>query len=94
MVSTIALLKKVSRLTAAALVLGLGACAGGADLPPVGVTEAAPAPVYKVGPGDTLRIFVWGNPGLSDTVPVRPDGRVPKDEVISRGFTGLASWLH
>ena len=60
----------------AAIVLGLGACAGGEDLPPVAVGEMASAPIYKIGPGDTLRIFVWGNPGLSDTVPVRPDGRV------------------
>ncbi len=34
------------------------------------------APDYRIGPGDTIRIFVWGNPGLSDTVPVRPDGKV------------------
>ncbi len=67
---------KTRGLLAAALILGLGACAGGEDLPPVTVTEAAPAPTYRIGPGDTLRIFVWGNPGLSDTVPVRPDGRV------------------
>ncbi len=60
----------------AAIVLGLGACAGGEDLPPAAVGEMASAPMYKIGPGDTLRIFVWGNPGLSDTVPVRPDGRV------------------
>jgi len=60
----------------AAIVLGLGACAGGEDLPPAAVGEMASAPIYKIGPGDTLRIFVWGNPGLSDTVPVRPDGRV------------------
>ncbi len=60
----------------AAIVLGLGACAGGEDLPPAAVGEMALAPMYKIGPGDTLRIFVWGNPGLSDTVPVRPDGRV------------------
>ena len=67
---------KTRGLLAAALILGLVACAAGEDLPPVSVTEAAPAPLYKIGPGDTLRIFVWGNPGLSDTVPVRPDGRV------------------
>ncbi len=68
-------LKGIRSLLAAA-VLGLGACAGGEDLPPAAVGEMGSAPNYKIGPGDTLRIFVWGNPGLSDTVPVRPDGRV------------------
>jgi len=68
--------KRIRGLLAAVLVLGLGACAGGEDLPPAAVGEMASAPIYKIGPGDTLRIFVWGNPGLSDTVPVRPDGRV------------------
>ncbi len=67
---------RVRTLLAVALVLGPGACAGGEDLPPAAVGEMASAPIYRIGPGDTLRIFVWGNPGLSDTVPVRPDGRV------------------
>ncbi|PZN32864.1 MAG: hypothetical protein DIU71_06490 [Proteobacteria bacterium] len=31
---------------------------------------------YLIGPGDTLQIFVWRNPELSTTVPVRPDGRI------------------
>ena len=30
---------------------------------------------YIIGPGDTLRIFVWRNPDFSVTVPVRPDGK-------------------
>lgn len=30
---------------------------------------------YRVGPGDSLNIFVWRNPELSQTVIVRPDGR-------------------
>jgi polysaccharide export outer membrane protein len=55
----------------------LAACSQDEALPsaPV-VADTGPAPVYQIGPGDTLRIFVWGNPGLSDTVPVRPDGRI------------------
>lgn len=31
--------------------------------------------LYRVGPGDSLNIFVWRNPELSQTVIVRPDGR-------------------
>lgn len=31
---------------------------------------------YVVGPGDTLNIFVWRNPELSGTIPVRPDGKI------------------
>lgn len=31
---------------------------------------------YLIGPGDTLQIFVWRNPELSTTVPVRPDGQI------------------
>jgi polysaccharide export outer membrane protein len=31
---------------------------------------------YVIGPGDTLQIFVWRNPELSTTVPVRPDGQI------------------
>ena len=40
---------------------------------------ASAAPVsadYLIGPGDTLQIFVWRNPDLTITVPVRPDGKI------------------
>lgn len=40
------------------------------------VTPAGPAPEYVIGPGDSLQIFVWHNPEVSITVPVRPDGRI------------------
>lgn len=33
-------------------------------------------PLYIIGPGDTIQMFVWGNPDLSASVPVRPDGRI------------------
>jgi len=31
---------------------------------------------YVIGPGDELQVFVWRDPELSVTVPVRPDGRI------------------
>ena len=43
--------------------------------------DACPIPTgrgvdYRLSPGDTLEIFVWRNPELSVTAPVRPDGRI------------------
>ncbi len=31
---------------------------------------------YLIGPGDTLNVFVWRQPELSQNVPVRPDGMI------------------
>jgi polysaccharide biosynthesis/export protein len=40
------------------------------------VSAAATTADYLIGPGDTLQVFVWRNPDLTVTVPVRPDGKV------------------
>ena len=34
------------------------------------------SPDYVIGAGDQLQIFVWRNPELSVSVPVRPDGEI------------------
>jgi polysaccharide biosynthesis/export protein len=49
-----------------------------AQLPPPSPTAEAKAADnnYIIGPGDTLEVFVWRNPELSVTVPVRPDGKI------------------
>ena len=51
--------------------------------PPLSTPDATGAPAqavvppdYIIGPGDTLQIFVWRNPELGATVPVRPDGKI------------------
>ena len=56
--------------------------------------ESLPAPSaeydYIVGPGDSLNIFVWRNPELSQSVVVRPDGKltVPLvEDLVASGKT-------
>ncbi len=45
---------------------------------------------YLIGPGDTIQVFVWRNPELSVTVPVRPDGKVSTplvEDIVAVGKT-------
>lgn len=84
------------------LTLGLYGCSGMSELMPAqqGDMESEPPKVsteqakansnYVIGPGDQLSVFVWGNPDLSATVPVRPDGRITTplvEDVMASGRT-------
>ncbi len=45
---------------------------------------------YIIGPGDSLEIFVWGNPDISRGVTVRPDGKITTplvDDLLASGKT-------
>ncbi len=46
------------------------------------------APFYIIGPRDGLNIFVWRNPDLSQSVSVRPDGRISIPLVEDLPVTG------
>ena len=49
-----------------------------------------PGTEYLIGPGDTLQVFVWRNPDLSSTVPVRPDGKIStplSEDMVAVGKT-------
>ena len=61
---------------AALLAAFVAACVGAPDAPTKVPSSLAETPDYLVGPGDQLDIFVWRNPELSISVPVRPDGRI------------------
>jgi polysaccharide export outer membrane protein len=48
-----------------------------AELPPAGAAPDPGVPAdYRIGPGDTLKVYVFQNEELSATVPVRPDGKI------------------
>lgn len=71
----------ITRLRATILVAGalmLTACSSLEELPtapPVSETEEL-ATEYRIGSDDSLQIFVWRNPELSNSVSVRPDGKI------------------
>jgi polysaccharide biosynthesis/export protein len=45
---------------------------------------------YIIGPGDVLQVFVWRQPDLSVSVPVRPDGKISTplvEDIVAVGKT-------
>lgn len=57
-------------------IAGLALSCATAHKTPLSGDEAAATPDYMIGPGDTVQVFVWRNPELTTTVPVRPDGKI------------------
>ena len=66
------------------------------SVPAAGPPAAAPAAAaavgadYRIGPGDSLQIYVWQNTDLTVTVPVRQDGKVSTplvEDMLAAGKT-------
>lgn len=57
---------------------------------PIHADATATISDYKIGPGDSLEIFVWRQPDLSSKAPVRPDGKISVpliEDVVAAGKT-------
>lgn len=72
---------RINVLLAAALfaptgVLAQGALPSGSAVGPAPPAQTVDPNSYVIGPGDALQVFVWRNPDLTATVPVRPDGKI------------------
>jgi len=67
--------------------------ASGCGYPPLTQEEDATIPsdyTYIIGPGDSVSIFVWGNPDISTTATVRPDGKITiplAEDLLASGKT-------
>lgn len=79
-----------------AMTLATGVSAFAQDAKPAKEDPALPAAAevnsdYRIGPGDTLNVFVFNHPELSMPVPVRPDGKVSMPLVEDMPASGKTS---
>ncbi len=73
-----------------AAILVLAGCSGLDTLPSASLAgdQAGEPRDYRIGSDDQLRIFVWRNPELSNTVSVRPDGKISVPLIEDMRATG------
>jgi len=75
-----------------ALAALIGGCANAPLYPPAPAKAQSSAEwMYLLGPGDSINVFVWGNPEVSGSFPIRPDGMVTMNLVEDLKASGKTS---
>lgn len=57
-------------------------------VPPAPNVEPPTDYTYVIGPGDAMEMFVWGNPEVTRSVTVRPDGKISAPLIEEMPATG------
>ncbi len=78
----------MKRLILLVLLAMLAGCSNQPVYPPAPAKSAATDWTYLLGPGDSVNVFVWGNPELSGSFPIRPDGKMTMNLVEDMPASG------
>jgi polysaccharide export outer membrane protein len=71
------------------LVAVLAGCASAPNYPPAPANPDGGSDwTYLLGPGDSVNVFVWGNPEVSGSFIIRPDGKMTMNLVEDMPATG------
>ncbi|MBT9566846.1 MAG: polysaccharide export protein [Thiobacillus sp.] len=68
--------KHIARAGMVLAVAAMAGCSTTPTYPPAPTSTGSYEWNYLVGPGDSVNVFVWRNPEVSGTFPVRPDGKM------------------
>lgn len=86
--NTMLTMSKIGRGAAILSVLAMSACSNTPKYPPAPAQIDAYDWNYLIGPGDSVNVFVWRNPEVSGTFPVRPDGKMTMNLVEDMPASG------
>ena len=68
--------KHLARAGVMLAVAAMAGCSSTPTYPPAPTQSGSYNWNYLIGPGDSVQVFVWRNPEVSGTFPVRPDGKM------------------
>jgi polysaccharide export outer membrane protein len=86
--------KKLSLIGLTLAIIILAGCSTTSNYPPIPEDQRVLPQdyTYIIGPGDTMEVFVWGNPELTSGTIVRPDGKITTrlvEEIPASGKTPI-----